>query len=46
MQAGLAVVCGQDSATAAVAVVFKKNINAAKNSRSYQLRIGYFIEGE
>ena len=30
MQAGLAVVCGQGSATAAVAVVFKKNLNAAK----------------
>ena len=31
MQAGLAlVVCGQGLATAAVAVVFKKNLNAAK----------------
>ena len=31
MQAGLAVACGQDLATAAaVAVVFKKNLNAAK----------------
>ena len=31
MQAGLAVVCGQGSVTAAVAVVFKKNLNAAKH---------------
>ena len=30
MQAGLAVVCGQGLATAAVAVVSKKNLNAAK----------------
>ena len=30
MQAGLAVVCGQGLATAAVAVVFKKKLNAAK----------------
>ena len=32
MQAGLVGVCGQGLATAAVAVVFMKNMNAAKSS--------------